>query len=193
MGPRPLWSPEVPRKAYSLTYSCAVWRLLGSQAGASPEPEPVGYGGLGYLRPCTPMPCPAVWLYACPFGRGGGGAPPLEGPPLSGLRRLLPLRSVPFGRRPPLGGGGGVYSRNRYPAAQVFRGEEAAGVSLVASGATVPHPPAHCRTQAAHCMCWCVSHIHIRGNRDLASGASRRLARGHLPGGVKRAHPTSVR
>ena len=29
--------------------------------------------------------------------------------------------------------------------------------------------------QAAHCLCWCVSHIHSRGNRGRAS---RRLARG---------------
>ena len=78
MGPGPPWSPEAPPKAYRLSCSCPVWHLRGSQLGASPEPEPLGYGGLSHLHPCTSMPCLAVWLCACPFGRGGGGgaAPP---------------------------------------------------------------------------------------------------------------------
>ena len=75
MGPGPPWSPEAPPKAYSLTHSCPVWRLLGSQPGASPEPEPVEYGGLGHFHPYTSMPCLALWLRACPFGGGGGSLP----------------------------------------------------------------------------------------------------------------------
>ena len=55
MGPGPPWSPEAPPKAYRLSCSCPVWRLLGSQLGASPEPECVGGGAMsavcGHQRP----------------------------------------------------------------------------------------------------------------------------------------------
>ena len=109
-------SPEAPPKAYSLTYNRLVWRLVGSQLGASPEPEPLGIGGSGHLRPCTSMPCLTLWLRTCPFGRGGGGAPPSPSP--GGLRRLL-LRPALFGRRPPPHPQGGTCSRRWCPVAQL--------------------------------------------------------------------------
>ena len=117
MGPGPPWSPEAPPKAppkaYRLSCSCPVWRLLGSQLGAGPEPEPLGYGGLSHLRPCRSMPCLAVWLRACPFGRGGGGGCPalplLKARPLaaSGGCCRCALRRLVYAP-PPLGG---AYSR----------------------------------------------------------------------------------
>ena len=90
MGPGLPWSPEAPPKAYSLTFGCPVWRLLGSQLGASPEPEPLGYGGLSHLRPCTSIPCLALWLRTCPFSWGRGGCPAL---PL--LKARLPAAAAP--------------------------------------------------------------------------------------------------
>ena len=90
MGLGPQWSPEAPPKAYRLSCSCPAWRLLGSQLGASPEPEPLGYGGLSHLRPCTSMPYLAVWLRACPFA-----PPPSRGcvlSPLGPYRAALPRR-----------------------------------------------------------------------------------------------------
>ena len=53
--------------------SFPAWRLLGSQLGASPEPEPLGCGSLSHLRPCTSVPRLTLQLRTCPFGRGGGG------------------------------------------------------------------------------------------------------------------------
>ena len=71
MGPGPPWSPETPPKAFSLMYSCPA---CSGQLGASPEPKPLGFGGLSHLCLYTPMLCLALWLRACPFG-GWGGAP----------------------------------------------------------------------------------------------------------------------
>ena len=67
-----------------------AWRLLGSQLGALPEPQPLGCRGLCHLCPCTPVPCLTLQPRKCPFGRGGGmpHSPPLEGPPTGSLRQL---------------------------------------------------------------------------------------------------------
>ena len=91
---------------------------------------------------------------------GGGGLPrptPLEGPPPSGLRRLLPLRSAPLSRRPPPPFGG-AYSRRWDPVAHLSCGRGAAGVPWVASGAAVPDTPAHCRTGGALSVLVCVTY-----------------------------------
>ena len=156
------WSPEAPPKAYRLSCNCPVWclLLLGSQLGASPEPEPLGCGGLSHLRPCTSMPCLAVWLHACPFGREGGGCPALpllKARPLAAsggcCRCALLCRLIDGVPHPPRG-----QACRWGPVARLSRGGGAAGVPWVASGASVPHPPAHCRRGSALYVLVCVAY-----------------------------------
>ena len=96
--------------------SFSAWRLLGSQLGASPEPEPLGVWESPPSLHARAAPCPAAAYMRILAGGGGGVSrpPPLEGWPLGGLRWLRLLRPAPFSRRHPPGG---VCSCRAYPIA----------------------------------------------------------------------------
>ena len=156
-------------------------------AGGLAEPQPLGYGGLSHLRRCTSMPCLAVWPPHARLAGGEGGVLPslLKARSLAasgGCRRCALRRLVNAPPPPP----GGAYSRRWGPITRLSRGGGGGGGCPgwpVAQQCLTPLPTA---AQAAHCLCWCVSHIRSRSNRGRAS---RRIARGHLPSGVKRAGP----
>ena len=136
----------------------------------------------------TARPCRAS-LCGCVHAHLAGGCP------------ALPLLKA----RPPAASGGccrcamrrlvdpprGAYSRCWHPAAQFCRGGRGGGGARwrgwpLEQQCLTPLPTA---AQAAHCLCWCVSHTHNRRSRGRASG---RLVRGHLPEGVKRVRPACV-